>query len=79
MKQMFLDCLNPPPEPIKQSKNHHVYVAPNGCRITMSDTVVLYEDGQEPYKQIFADIKEAYENFKYWCGVEEKTCKKARR
>ncbi len=78
MKQMFLDFLNPPLEPIKQA-NYHVYVAPNGCRITMSDTVVLYEDGKEPYKEIFKNIKEAYENFKFWCAEEKKTCKKARR
>ena len=81
MKQLILDFFSPPkvekPKKVKgQIEENRVFVAPNGCKITMNGTMLLYEDGEEPYKQIFSDIKEAYESFKYWCKLEKKNTTK---
>lgn len=78
MKQLILDFLSPPKaEKTKKVKGqieeNQVFVAPNGCKITMSGTILLYEDGKEPYKEVFDTIKEAYESFKYWCKIEKQS------
>jgi len=87
VKQLILDFFSSPQKVEKpkksvvceKSKDHHVFIAPNGCKITMDGTVLLYEDGEEPYKEIFKNIKEAFENFTYWCNVEKKASKKVAR
>lgn len=78
MKQLILDLFSPPKmEKPKKEKGaiaeNQVFVAPNGCRITMIGTMLLYEDGQEPYKEVFDTIKEAYDSFKYWCKIEKQS------
>lgn len=83
MKQLILDFFLPPQKVEVQkvakaqgsSKDHHVFIAPNGCKITMDGTTVLYEDGLEPYKEVFKNIKEAFESFTYWCNEEKKASK----
>ena len=87
MKQLILDFFSPPQKAEVQkvaniqesSKDHHVFIAPNGCKITMEGTAVLYEDGLEPYREVFKNIKEAFENFTYWCNVEKKASKKTKK
>jgi len=85
MKQLILDFFSPPQkEKVKdkvhvESKDHHVFIAPNGCKITMDGTTVLYEDGLEPYREVFKNIKEAFETFTYWCNVEKKASKKTKK
>lgn len=84
MKQLILDFFSQPQKAKvqeaakvqeKSSKDHHVFIAPNGCKITMDGTTVLYEDGLEPYREVFKNIKEAFENFTYWCKEETKASK----
>lgn len=86
MTQLILDFFSPPQKANKPKKkvnkedaDHHVFIAPNGCKITMDGTTLLYEDGVEPYKEVFKNIKEAFENFTYWCNVEKKASKKVAR
>lgn len=78
MAQLILDFLPQPKKKEKSNnaiKEHQVFIAPNGCRITMDGTTLLYEDGLEPYKEVFKNIKEAFENFTYWCNEERKASK----
>ena len=82
MGQLKFDFFSPPQKEVNaknDSKDHHVFIAPNGCKITMNGTMVLYEDGLEPYKEVFKNIKEAFETFTYWCNVEKKASKKSKK
>lgn len=88
MKQLILDFFSPPK--MEKSKNNkgekkakeeviiidNMYIAPNGCRISIDGVIVKYDDGLEPYKMSFKSLEDAYENFMDWCKTELKASRK---
>lgn len=88
MKQLILDFFTPTkaekPKKVKVEKMvkeeviiiDNMYIAPNGCKISIDGMMVKYDDGQEPYKLSFKTLEDAYENFMDWCKTELKASRK---